>query len=126
MLYKDLEVWQKAMELSVEIYRLTKNFPQEERFGLVNQMRRAVVSIASNIAEGQGRIYTKEYLHFLSVARGSQAEVDTQLLLAVRLGYLCEEEAHRAFELLSMTAKLLNGTIRSVRAKIEFEMNRRL
>lgn len=114
-----MTVWQKAMELSVEIYKLTKIFPKDEQFCLVNQMRRAVVSIVSNIAEGQGRMSSRDYLHFLSVARGSKAEVDTQLVLAQRLGYVTEEDTQKAFQLLDDTGKLLNGTIRSMRAKIE-------
>jgi len=119
MIYKNMTVWQKAMELSVEIYRITANFPKNEQFCLVNQIRRAVVSIVSNIAEGQGRMSSRDYLHFLSVARGSKAEVDTQLLLAQRLGYVTEEDTQKAFQLLDDTGRLLNGTIRSIRAKIE-------
>jgi len=119
MIYKNMTVWQKAMELSVEIYKLTKIFPKDEQFCLVNQIRRAVVSIVSNIAEGQGRMSSRDYLHFLSVARGSKAEVDTQLILAQRLGYVTEEDTQKAFQLLDDTGKLLNGTIRSIRAKIE-------
>ena len=83
--YSDLIVWQKAMDLVVHVYEVTESFPQREVFGLTNQVRRAAVSIPSNIAEGQGRGTTKDFLHFLAIARGSLQEVETQLLLAYRL-----------------------------------------
>ncbi len=86
--FKDLKVWEKSYNLSLEIYKITKNFPTEERFGLVSQLRRAVVSIPSNIAEGYGRRYLKQYVQFLCVAYGSGAELETQLLLAKDLGYI--------------------------------------
>jgi len=83
--YKDLIVWQKAMDLSFEIYRLTESFPPDERFGLTSQMRRAAVSIPSNIAEGKMRGYDGEFARFLSIAYGSGAELETQVLIAKRL-----------------------------------------
>lgn len=86
--YKDLIVWQKAMDLVEMVYQATRTFPQEERYGLTSQLRRAVVSVPSNIAEGHARKSTAEYINFLSIARGSLAEVETQLLIAQRLGYL--------------------------------------
>jgi len=85
--YKDLIVWQKAMRLVKEIYLLTRGFPGDERFGLVSQMRRAAVSIPSNIAAGQARHTTGEFIQFVSHAEGSVAELDTQLMIAVDLGY---------------------------------------
>ena len=85
--YKDLIVWQRAIELSVAIYKLTAKFPREEIYGLTNQLRRAGLSVASNIAEGYGRFSTKEYKNFLSIARGSVLEVQTQLLIAERLAF---------------------------------------
>lgn len=85
--YKDLIVWQKGMDLARRVYQLTMNFPPEEKFGLVAQMRRAAVSVPSNIAEGQARHTTREFLLFLSHAGGSLAELETQLLLSVDLGY---------------------------------------
>jgi four helix bundle protein len=85
--YKDLIIWQKGMDLARRVYQLTTNFPPDERFGLVGQMRRAAVSVPSNIAEGQARHTTKEFLLFLSHAGGSLAELETQLLLSVDLGY---------------------------------------
>ena len=86
--FKDLIVWQRAMELVVEVYQLVKKLPKEELFALSDQIRRAVISIPSNIAEGQGRSSLKEFLYFLSIAKGSKAELETQLLLCVKINYL--------------------------------------
>lgn len=86
--YKDLIVWQKSMDLVQMVYQATKEFPREELYGLTNQLRRAVVSIPSNIAEGHAHRSTAEFRNFLSIARGSLAEVDTQLIIAERLNYL--------------------------------------
>jgi len=88
--YKDLIVWQKAIDLVCLIYETTKAFPKEEIYGLTNQLRRAAVSVPSNIAEGQARKSTAEFRHFLSIARGSMAELETQLIIASRLNYLNE------------------------------------
>ena len=85
--YRDLKVWQRAIELSVALYRLTEQFPKSEIYGLVNQLRRAGVSTASNIAEGFGRASTGEYKHFLGMARGSNFEVQTQLVIAHKLNF---------------------------------------
>jgi four helix bundle protein len=85
--FKDLVVWQRAVELSVEIYRLTATFPALERFGLTDQLRRASVSIASNIAEGYGRPTRGEYTQFLGIARASNCELQTQLIISARLGF---------------------------------------
>ncbi len=85
--YKELQVWHKGMLLAQSVYRLTGNFPQEERYGLVAQMRRAAVSVPSNIAEGQARQGTREFLQFLSHASGSLAELETQLVLSENLGF---------------------------------------
>lgn len=89
--YKDLLVWQKGMDLTKNIYRITTSFPEEEKFGLIMQMRRASVPIPSNIAEGQARKSTKEFMQFISHANGSLAELDTQLILSMELGF-CKEE----------------------------------
>ena len=86
--FRDLIVWQKAMELARQVYSLTRHLPKEERYGLSDQMRRAAVSIPSNIAEGQARDSRKEFLNFLSIAKGSNAELNTQLELCVTLAYL--------------------------------------
>ena len=86
--YKELIVWQKAMDLIVDVYHATVNFPSEEKFGMTSQIRRAVVSIPSNIAEGYGRQSTGSYTQFLSIARGSLLELDTQIELCLRLNYI--------------------------------------
>lgn len=91
--YKELKIWQKGMAVSKAVYELTSNFPADERFGLTAQMRRAAVSVPSNIAEGQARHGTREFLLFLSHASGSLAELETQLLLSIDLGYCKESEA---------------------------------
>jgi four helix bundle protein len=92
MNHKDLDVWKKSMDLVETIYQLTNNFPDSEKFGLTNQIRRAVVSIPSNIAEGSGRKSDKELIQFLHIALGSLAEVETQYLIAVRLKYVVKNE----------------------------------
>jgi four helix bundle protein len=84
--FRDLLVWQKSMELTVAVYRITQSFPREEGFGLTSQLRRSSISIPSNIAEGQGRLNTREFRQFLGVARGSNCELQTQLEIARRLG----------------------------------------
>ena len=117
MHYKDLNTWQKAMDLTTEVYRLTKKLPKDELYGLTNQLRRAAVSIPSNIAEGNARFSTKEYLHFLSITRGSVAEVETQLLLCVRLKYLAQEDIEAALSLLNETGRMLNSMIKKLREK---------
>jgi four helix bundle protein len=93
--YRDLVAWQKAMELVTKIYRVTKKFPKEEIFGLVSQIRRSAVSIPSNIAEGKGRLSKREFRQFLGNARGSLAELETQILIAQNLNYLNEAEVMR-------------------------------
>jgi four helix bundle protein len=110
--YKDLIVWQKAMALVTDVYRATQPFPKEELFGLTSQMRRAAVSIPSNIAEGQGRLTQGEFRQFLGNARGSFAELDTQLLIAQNLGYL--KESAQLFDELAEVGRLLNGLLSSL------------
>ena len=105
--YRQLKVWQKAMELVKETYRLTSRLPREERYTLSDQLRRAAVSIPSNIAEGYGRSTTKDYVRFLSIARGSKYEVETQLLICVMLGYLSEEEISDATKICDEIGKML-------------------
>ena len=111
MHYKDLIVWQKAMDLTTEIYRLTKKLPKDELYGLTNQLRRAAVSIPSNIAEGNGRASTGDYLRFLIIARGSNAEVETQLLLCVRLNYLAQEDIEATLSLNEEIGRMLSSII---------------
>jgi four helix bundle protein len=107
--YRELIAWQKAMDLVVLIYRLTNRFPKEELFGLTNQLRRAAVSVPSNMAEGQGRRTTRDFLNFLSIARGSLQEVETQVLIAERLGYLAEHECREALALSDEISRLISG-----------------
>ena len=106
--YKDLIVWQKGIELAKLIYRLTQAFPSEEKFGLIAQMRRAAVSIPSNIAEGQARHTTGEFIQFISHAEGSIAELDTQLILGTELAFCRETDARSAFELIDELRRMLN------------------
>jgi four helix bundle protein len=112
--FRELIAWQKAMDLVESIYRSTDKFPSYERFGLTNQLRRAAVSIPSNIAEGQGRASTKDFLHFLSISRGSLQEVQTQVELARRLDYLGEQASQNLTESAEELARILNGLCRSL------------
>ncbi len=112
--YREIKVWQKAIELVVDIYSCTRSFPKEEMFGLTSQLRRAAVSIASNIAEGEGRRTDREFLQFLHHARGSVFEVETQLTIASRLAYLPEAEVLRLGNSASEIARMLNGLIKAI------------
>ncbi len=109
--YKDLIVWQKAFDLSLHIYKATEQFPEVEKFGLQSQMRRAAVSIPSNIAEGSRRGTHKDYISFLRVADGSAAELETQLLLAHALKYMSEPQFTTSQELLMEVRKMLPSVI---------------
>jgi four helix bundle protein len=115
--YRELLVWQKAKTLAVQIYQATEQFPRTETYGLTSQIRRAAVSVASNIAEGQGRLTLGEFLHFLGQARGSLLELETQLAIALDLNYLKpqvhEKMDHQAYQVLG----LLNRLIESLRRK---------
>ena len=104
---EQLEAWKFAMQLVKAVYQMTSDFPTEERYGLAQQMRRAAVSIPSNIAEGAGRNGAKEYLHFIGISRGSLAELETQMQLAVMLDFVTSD--HASFELADRTGKLLTG-----------------
>ena len=107
--YRDLVVWQKGIELAKMLYSLTTSFPSEERFGLISQMRRAAVSVPSNIAEGQARHTTGEFIQFISHAEGSAAELDTQLCLSVELGIVRAELAAPGFALIDEIRRMLNS-----------------
>lgn len=113
--YRDLAVLQGAMDLSASIYRVTRKFPSSEIYGLTAQMRRASVSIASNIAEGQGRFSDKKLLQFLSHARGSAYEVQTQIELARMLGYLTKPDEQELVEKSQSIGRMLNKLIASIR-----------
>ncbi len=113
--YMDLIGWQKAMDLVTEIYRLTKKLPKEEMFGLTSQLRRAAVSIPSNIAEGQGRLSRGEFRVFLGNARGSLSELETQIMIAKNLEYIDAPEAIVLLEMASEVGRILNGLIASMK-----------
>jgi four helix bundle protein len=112
--YQDLIAWQKAMDLVEKVYQVTACFPREEIYGLTCQVRRAAVSIPSNIAEGQGRRTTGEFLQFLSIAHGSLREVETQLMIAQRLKFIEETGFLAAMELAGEVGRLLNGLSNSL------------
>jgi len=112
--HKDLDVWKKSIDLVTAIYSLSKTFPSEEKFGLVSQIRRAVISIPSNIAEGAARKSTKEYIQFLYISLGSLSEVETQLIIAERLCYIKENNIN-----LADVRKMLLGLIRYLKSDNE-------
>ena len=112
--YRELIAWQRAMDLVEAVYTATRRFPQDELYGLTSQLRRAVVSVPSNIAEGQGRTTTKEFLHHLSIAHGSLREVETQVLIAQRLAYLSEGETEPVLALAGEVGRLVNGLANSL------------
>jgi four helix bundle protein len=115
--YRDLIAWQKAMKLAIRIYAATQPFPKEERYGITNQLRRAAVSVPSNIAEGQARFSQKEFHHFLSQARGSLVEIETQLLIAKDLKYLAPANADGLLAAADELGRLLNGLIASIKSR---------
>jgi four helix bundle protein len=123
--YRDLLVWQKGMVLAKMIYQLTAAFPSEEKFGLISQMRRAAVSVPSNIAEGQARNTTGEFVLFISHAEGSLAEL-TQLILSVELGFLSTDKSRPCAHLIEELRKMLNGLRRAVsRQKLTAQNSKR-
>jgi four helix bundle protein len=115
--YRDHIVWQKSLNLVVAIYRETEEWPQQERFGLVQQLRRCAVSVPSNIAEGQGRRSDREFVHFLRIAHGSLREAETQVTLGQRLGYCSIGTEERMLDRTSEIGRLLQGLIRSITAR---------
>ena len=115
--FRDLRVWQEAMKLTTEIYRGTANFPKHELYGLSSQIRRAAVSVPSNIAEGKGHRSDKEFVRFLLHARGSLLELQTQLIIAEELEYLRKEEGTRLLAMAEAVGRALSGRINSMSAK---------
>jgi four helix bundle protein len=111
---KQLQVWQKAIALCEAIYQATHRFPDDERFGLTTQMRRAAVSIPSNLAEGYGRGTRRDYRQFVRIARGSAFEVETQIIVAQRLGFLTDDAANVLVSQVREVLRMLNGLIRSL------------
>jgi four helix bundle protein len=116
--HNDLIVWRKAIQLAVEVHELTTRFPRHELFGLSSQMRRAAISIPSNVAEGAARRTTRDLIAFLHVARGSLAEVETQLLLAQQVGYVDGRARDALMVLIDEVGRLLNGLIRVLKARL--------
>jgi four helix bundle protein len=114
--FRDLRIWREALQLSIEIYKTTASFPRHEMYGLAQQMRRAAVSIPSNIAEGKGHRTDREFLAFLFHARGSLLELQTQLMIAQELQYLSKEQALRLLDSAASVGRGLNGLINSLRA----------
>jgi four helix bundle protein len=116
--HRDLLLWRKALDLTID-NKTTKGFPRQEVFGLVSQLRRASVSVPSNIAEGTARRTTKEFIAFLHIARGSLAELDTQLSLARRLGYLTDADANILVSQTDEVGRLLNAVLSGLRRRLE-------
>ena len=116
--YQDLIVWQKSIDLVEEIYKLIRLLPREENYALANQMRRSAISIPSNIAEGQQRNSTKEFINFLSIAKGSNAELQTQLIICVRLDYLNKKQILTAMTLTEEISKMLIRLSEALLSKI--------
>lgn len=115
--YRDLIVWQRAMDLTTESYRIAKLLPKVEEYGLGSQIRRSGVSIPANIAEGHGRDHTGQYLQHLSFAKGSLMELETHLFLASRLGFVQETDTQLAFSLAAETSRMLSGLIAKLRKR---------
>ena len=106
---KELNIWKKAIDLTLDIYKVTSNFPGEEKYGLTSQMRRASVSVSSNIAEGAGRNSDKEFLHFLGIANGSSFELQTQVIIAFRLNFFEKETYNLIIEKINEIQKMNRG-----------------
>jgi four helix bundle protein len=113
--YRELIAWQKAIRLVTEIYQATRQFPRDELYGLTSQLRRAAVSVPSNIAEGQARFSRKEFHHFLSQARGSLVEIETQLIIAQNLAYLPTQQSEPLLAQTAELGRILNGLIASIK-----------
>lgn len=115
--FKDLIVWQKSIALITTVYSLTKTFPADEKFGIVSQINRAVVSVPTNIAEGWGRESSKNYIQFLRIARGSLMEVETLVLISKNLDYLSEQDYSEINKQIDEVGKILQGLLKSIQQK---------
>jgi len=115
--YQDLVVWQKGIELVLEAYRICRAIPDDERFGLMAQLRRAAISVPSNIAEGHGRHHTADFCRFLSMSRGSTKEVETHFVIAERLGYVAVSDLHGARSLSDEVSRMLTGLQKKLRPR---------
>ena len=113
--YRDLIAWQKAMDFTETVFRLTESFPKRETYGIASHIRKTALSVPSNIAEGQGRGATADYIRFLRIARGSLQELETQLLLAIRLGYLNRANEASLFSNSEEVSRLISGLMRSLK-----------
>lgn len=113
--YRELEVWKRAVDLVEAVYELSRTLPDEEKFGLVSQVRRAAVSVPSNIAEGYGRQHRGDYIRHLSIANGSLKELETQLLITGRLGFITRDQARPVWELTQEVGRMLQALIASLR-----------
>ncbi len=116
--FYDLKVWQDTHKVVLEIYKITKDFPKEEQFGLISQMRRAASSIAANIAEGFGRFHYKDKIRFYQQARGSAVEFQNHIFLSQDLGYLTKQKARDLFQQIDVVLKELNGLINSINKQL--------
>jgi four helix bundle protein len=112
--YQDLKIWQRSIKLVGQIYKITKVFPNDERFGLISQIRRSAISIPSNIAEGFGRWGNKEYRHFLYISLGSCAELTTQLVISFNLGYISENEKNELVDETDQISKMTTSLIKKI------------
>jgi len=119
MFYKDLDVYKKSIDFVVDIYKTIESFPDSERFGLISQLRRAAVSLPSNLAEGSGRNGKKELINFLHIARGSLFEIGTQLEISHRLGFVSQENYDKLEERRATIQRMMNALISSLRKKGE-------
>jgi four helix bundle protein len=113
--HRDLEVWQKAMDFVLEVYSITSRFPKSEAYGLTSQLRRASISIPSNLAEGAGRKGNKEFMHFLNIAQGSISEFDTQLELAYRLQYINKQDYSNLINRVTEISNMLYGLAKALK-----------
>lgn len=113
--YKDLLIWQKGIEIAEQSYLLTKQYPKEELYGMVQQIRRAAISIPANIAEGYGRRYTQEYIRFLNISRGSLNELETHLIISARVGLCARQDTEIIIKLLNEESRMINSLINKLK-----------
>lgn len=117
MTHKDLNVWKEAIQLVTEVYKMTRSFPKDEQFGLISQIRRAAVSIPSNIAEGSARASGKEFTQFLNISMGSAVELETQLIISRNLEYVSDLHYQCISEKVNIISKMIQGLIKAVKSK---------
>ncbi|MEO7660144.1 MAG: four helix bundle protein [Pyrinomonadaceae bacterium] len=117
--HEKLDVWKMSVDLVVRIYSQTSGFPSDEKFGLTSQIRRAAVSIPANIAEGAGRQHDREFIQFLAIAQGSSSELETELLIAFKLGYLDEEVYKKLYEEVNTVARMIVGLTSHLRGRLQ-------